>query len=63
MREKKGMNRRGFLKTSTISVVGAGLFSRSETGLAPEKKPSPARIKEYRILGRTGFKVSDITRL
>jgi len=60
MKGQKGMNRRGFLKTSAVSVAGVGLLAQSKPGLSEEKKSFPARIKEYRTLGRTGFKVSDI---
>ncbi|MGE5342931.1 MAG: aldo/keto reductase [Candidatus Omnitrophota bacterium] len=63
------MKRRHFLKTSTLGIMGAGLVSTSpvfpEDAKTPEKTPEPktqpVKIKEYRTLGRTGFKVSDIS--
>lgn len=70
MQEKKQVDRRGFLKTSTLGVIGAGAVG---TGLlraddkkqgkptGKEEKPKFPKIKEYRMLGRTGFKVSDIS--
>jgi predicted aldo/keto reductase-like oxidoreductase len=61
MRTKKSMNRRRFLKTSAVSIAGAGLFSSAEPGLSEEKNnTAQVKIKEYRTLGRTGFKASDI---
>ncbi len=60
MKTKKQMNRRLFLKTSA-AAAGAGLLSTPAQGaVAGEKKPALAKIKEYRTLGRTGFKASDI---
>jgi aryl-alcohol dehydrogenase-like predicted oxidoreductase len=53
------MDRRKFLKASTIGVFGYGLMTSA--GLAPPNwKNRTKRIKDYRILGRTGFKVSDL---
>jgi len=63
------MERREFLKASTIGVFGYGVMAA--TGLAMPKRieetkngflrrESEAEIEDYRILGRTGFKVSDL---
>ncbi len=70
MSNKPGMNRRNFLKNSAIGV-GAGMLGSSPWLLgqqspasAPQPTPtpeSPLKIKEFRTLGRTGFKVSDIS--
>ena len=49
-----GLNRRQFLGSSMAALAG-GAFRP----LPPEATPPP-KIKEYRVLGRTGFKVSDI---
>jgi len=62
----RGISRRGFLSASLAAVSAAGLRARSAAagqdaaqGAAPAK---PAlKIKDYRTLGRTGFKVSDIS--
>ena len=61
MTERISIDRRQFLKKSAAGVLGAGLIGpvvgplpRGAAGQAPLK------IKEYRVLGRTGFKVSDI---
>ncbi|MCX6576782.1 MAG: hypothetical protein NTV82_10365 [Candidatus Aminicenantes bacterium] len=60
--QRKGMSRRGFIGASLSAVTGLGLFSRRalSTRVSPTPK-SAAKIKEYRSLGRTGFKVSDIS--
>jgi aryl-alcohol dehydrogenase-like predicted oxidoreductase len=62
------MNRRGFLRNTTTGVVGAGMVGVAvgrEPLAAQEKpvatEPEKLKIKEYRTLGRTGFKVSDIS--
>ena len=68
MSRKKKLSRRSFLERSVASVVGAGIglsgASRAlgttgqEEAAAPiDEKPG---IREYRDLGRTGWKVSDI---
>jgi len=59
------MKRRNFLKKSALGLLGAGLLSSNTKTLSAqeEKKEAPAelpKIKSYRTLGRTGFKVSDI---
>ncbi len=52
------MKRRDFL----FGVIGAGAVStsRPQHVHAAEPEQEPPRIKEYRTLGRTGFKASDI---
>ena len=63
------MDRRKFLKSSTIGVFGYGILASA--GLARPKgiewaekgffgDGSEIKIRDYRILGRTGFKVSDL---
>ena len=57
----KKINRRIFYKHSCLGVLGAGFmdksdFNRDRNG-GDEELP---RVKAYRMLGRTGFKVSDI---
>lgn len=61
MNKKKSINRRGFLKASAFGVLGAGAVGNGFLH-ADEKKTTPEfpKIKEYRTLGRTGFKASDI---
>lgn len=55
------MDRRKFLKNSALGMVGAGTLGGKSFLQVEEKKESAAKIKEYRTLGRTGFKVSDIS--
>jgi predicted aldo/keto reductase-like oxidoreductase len=61
MKNQRPINRREFLKTSLTGVAGAGMLSGSDNPFSqaaiPDERP---RIKGYRVLGRTGFKVSDI---
>lgn len=65
MIQKTKLDRRDFLKKSAAGVLGAGVAARSGWSSAAqeaktEAKPAP-KIKEYRVLGRTGHKVSDIS--
>jgi aryl-alcohol dehydrogenase-like predicted oxidoreductase len=58
------INRRDFLTKSSIGLVGsgAGLITRGMIGedSVYNRNTEQPKIKEYRVLGRTGFKVSDI---
>ena len=55
------MNRRRFLQTSMTPVVGTGMISCSDYyRKRQDTQDENLKIKEYRTLGRTGFKVSDI---
>jgi len=66
MKEKRArysrISRRGFIQSSLSAAAGLGLagenkfFGRSRQEMPAEK----SKIKEYRVLGRTGFKISDI---
>jgi predicted aldo/keto reductase-like oxidoreductase len=59
------MDRRGFLKKSAAGALGAGMAGAAVLSPAVQEakvEPRPAaKIKEYRVLGRTGFKVSDLS--
>ena len=68
MRKKPFLNRRDFLRTSAFGMLSAGVAAKSgwpqtkeagKEGKQTEDKPE-IKIKDYRILGRTGFKVSDL---
>ena len=67
MSETNGMNRRRFLKNSALGVgaLGAGVMGSGKLLFSQEKTVPDIeeswKIKEYRTLGRTGFKVSDIS--
>ncbi|MCP2619920.1 aldo/keto reductase [Candidatus Aminicenantes bacterium AC-334-K16] len=57
------LKRRNFLQTSLLGLAGLGWsFPSGQFQEEPvsDKKTAWPRIKEYRPLGRTGFKVSDI---
>jgi predicted aldo/keto reductase-like oxidoreductase len=59
------MDRRRFLKQSAAGVFGAGMAIKTGRGEAAREAAGPdpqerPKIKEYRVLGRTGFKVSDL---
>ncbi len=64
MSRKFRMDRRRFLKQSAAGVLGAGIAARSARSAAGQEADSqakePRKIKEYRLLGRTGFRVSDL---
>ncbi|MFC2166359.1 aldo/keto reductase [Acidobacteriota bacterium] len=59
---KSKMGRRSFIGGSLTAFATAGLTGKEELFKASRQKESPPnRIKEYRTLGRTGFKCSDIS--
>ena len=57
------LSRRGFLGAALTAIPAVGLFGK--TPVVSQNEPSSGsgqtRIKEYRTLGRTGFKVSDVS--
>lgn len=63
LNERKSLTRRGFMGAALGAVpaalIGRDVPNRSQAS-APAQAAAPARIKEYRTLGRTGFTVSDI---
>jgi predicted aldo/keto reductase-like oxidoreductase len=55
------VSRRDFIKKSTLGFFGGGVADRSAFSDSQSRAESESpRIKEYRTLGRTGFKVSDL---
>jgi len=60
MKKEEMMERRGFLKKSTAGLFGVGIASRHGLGPSGQKEKSGPKVKDFRVLGRTGFKVSDI---
>jgi len=60
----KPINRRDFLTKSSIGLVGAGAGLINSGNIIEDHHVSKNTVKplinEYRVLGRTGFKVSDI---
>ncbi|KPK84811.1 MAG: hypothetical protein AMS27_08980 [Bacteroides sp. SM23_62_1] len=63
--KKSQTNRRNFLKNTTLGIMGAGMISASKFSAYPKQDEDEHQempvVKEYRTLGRTGFKVSDIS--
>jgi predicted aldo/keto reductase-like oxidoreductase len=55
------LGRRQFFKKTVLGMLGAGLTGRRRTAAAGIEAESSPRIRDYRTLGRTGFKVSDIS--
>jgi len=61
MSQKFFLGRRHFLKRSAFGMIGAGMTAKGGWPRSVEEEAKPSlKIKEYRVLGRTGFKVSDI---
>jgi hypothetical protein len=59
---QKELSRRRFIGSSAAALAGVGLSSRKK--LFAKDRPAgeeEVKIKEYRTLGRTGFKVSDMS--
>lgn len=60
--QREGISRRGFIGASLSAVTGLGLFGCKDLlAQAPSTPKAAAKIKDYRSLGRTGVKVSDIS--
>jgi uncharacterized protein len=64
VKDRKGMDRRDFIRASALGLVGAGTTFSAGQALAGQAAPAPPaaapKIRAYRTLGRTGFKASDI---
>jgi len=55
------LSRRRFLGSSAAVLTGIGFGSRKKLfGSGSSVEENEVKIKEYRTLGRTGFKVSDM---
>jgi len=59
--DKEKLSRRIFIKTSSIGLLGAGLLRHKSASSQEKIEVELPKIQEYRMLGRTGFKVSDIS--
>lgn len=57
---KNPVGRRTFLMTSGMAAVGGGMIPGLQAGEVQDSGEKEVKIKEYRTLGRTGFKASDI---
>lgn len=58
-------SRRNFLRNSSLGFIGAGMIGKEKSWMSNNQEavrdPETPVIKEYRMLGKTGFKVSDIS--
>ncbi len=55
------LNRRKFLRNSSLGFLGAGIMNKNKLAEpSPQSDNERPRIREYRTLGRTGFRVSEI---
>jgi len=54
------ISRRNFIRNSVSAAAGLGLIRGGRLLGEEVEEPTGPKIKEYRTLGRTGFKVSDI---
>ena len=65
MKENQKIRRRNFIGSAALGIAGAAVparaagFRSSVQGTQPTEK-TPPKIREYRVLGRTGFQVSDL---
>jgi predicted aldo/keto reductase-like oxidoreductase len=60
--KKPALNRRNFLKRSSAGMLGAGIIgNRTLNPQTEDPEDEPPMIRGYKTLGRTGFKVSDIS--
>ncbi len=65
MKQKRSFPRRHFIKSAAIGVAGAvvpagAVNSSAKARQSRPQESSPPKIKEHRVLGRTGFKISDL---
>jgi uncharacterized protein len=60
--KSKTCNRRDFISKSSLGLMaaGTGITNYKQSTLEKQSGQSPAKIMEFRLLGRTGFRVSDI---
>jgi predicted aldo/keto reductase-like oxidoreductase len=57
----KGAGRRDFIKKTTLGLFGGAAAGRIlHSHPLPNAVPDAPRIQEYRTLGRTGFRISDL---
>ena len=62
MQKRNKVSRRNFVKTTVAGAIGASIpFSKANAESKLTEKMDEPKIKEFRRLGRTDFKVSDIS--
>jgi len=65
MKKTMEIGRRKFIMSAAIGIAGAAVPAGAarldaNARTVGSQEPAPPKIKEYRVLGRTGFKVSDL---
>jgi predicted aldo/keto reductase-like oxidoreductase len=60
-KKDSGISRRNFIRNSVSAAAGIGLMGGGRLSGQESESPIGPKIKEYRTLGRTGFRVSDIS--
>jgi len=65
MKKRLEIGRRKFIKSAALGIAGAAVparatHSESSAQAAQPTDKIPPKIKEFRVLGRTGFQVSDL---
>jgi uncharacterized protein len=65
MKKEPKVGRRNFIKSAALGIAGAAVpvhagGGRSSDQAARPAEETPPKIKEFRVLGRTGFEVSDL---
>ncbi len=58
---KSNISRRNFLTASGVAAIGVMAIPALTAAKGPEKKTTVPKVSRHRLLGRTGFKVSDIS--
>ncbi|MFP4448725.1 MAG: aldo/keto reductase [Bacteroidales bacterium] len=62
--KNKGTNRRHFIRNLSLTLMGTTAFSRKAFSIGSDQLSKESldnkKIIQYKTLGRTGFKVSDI---
>ncbi|MFP4042841.1 MAG: aldo/keto reductase [Bacteroidales bacterium] len=62
--KNKGTNRRHFIRNLSLALMGTTVFSRKAFSIGSDQLSKESldnkKIIQYKTLGRTGFKVSDI---
>lgn len=60
MSKSKGINRRGFLRNTSLGIMGAGIAAQGKILSGAPQEAEVPKVRAFRMLGRTGFKASDI---
>ncbi len=58
---RKNVSRRDFVKFGGAAIAGSALRFSPVKSILPQEEEETPKIKKTRVLGRTGFKVSDVS--